>query len=491
MRTLAPCSGPSCPEHTLRPAPGASGTRVPAAGEVRREPPAPGPRYGFATLSVHPRGRAVQPRLAVGPAGDAFEREADRVAASVLRAAAGGPRSAQPLAAGVTPLGRGPAASPVGRADAAGPLESGLSAARGGGSPLAPEVRAFMEPRMGVDFGRVRVHTDARAARLNRGLGALAFTHGHDIYYGAGRAPGNDALTAHELTHVVQQAGAGPHAAAAPGVIQMMRACPPRLGADEATPTGWQSYHGNAAVFHCGFRGILEDRIPTPEDPQNECFYDHSGALVDQNHPYAGCGGTPNQYDSADSPVRHTVADTGGILYAGAPAFITSRVYDVVTAVNTGVRVVSAATQVMRSIGQGFSDAVALGVLTGIAVAEPGNWTFQGLPQRSRTHLRMMGAILTSAGLAATPETMLRNLTRRLGSFAITGLLDDIAADINQAQEARGPTAPRVTAAQLAELSMVQLVEFLRTQTLLQFVTAPEEIARIRLAEARAAAGTP
>ena len=47
---------------------------------------------------------------------------------------------------------------------------------------------------------------------MNREVGARAFTHGSDIYYGAGETPGNLALTAHELTHVVQQTGpaAGP-----------------------------------------------------------------------------------------------------------------------------------------------------------------------------------------------------------------------------------------------------------------------------------------
>jgi predicted chitinase len=42
---------------------------------------------------------------------------------------------------------------------------------------------------------------------MNRELGAQAFTHGSDIYFGAGKSPGNNELTAHELTHVVQQTG--------------------------------------------------------------------------------------------------------------------------------------------------------------------------------------------------------------------------------------------------------------------------------------------
>jgi hypothetical protein len=64
-----------------------------------------------------------------------------------------------------------------------------------------------MEPRFGTDFSGVRVHTGEAAVQMNRELNAQAFTHGQDLYFGAGKAPGKDALTAHELTHVVQQTG--------------------------------------------------------------------------------------------------------------------------------------------------------------------------------------------------------------------------------------------------------------------------------------------
>lgn len=73
---------------------------------------------------------------------------------------------------------------------------------------MPPAVRAFMEPRFGVDLGAVRVHTDAEAARMCRQVNAQAFASGGEIYFGAGRTPGNDTFTAHELTHALQQAGA-------------------------------------------------------------------------------------------------------------------------------------------------------------------------------------------------------------------------------------------------------------------------------------------
>ncbi len=86
-------------------------------------------------------------------------------------------------------------------------LESQLNGSKGSGSPLSDEVRGFMEPRFGADFSEVRVHTGTDAVQMNQGVNAQAFAHGKDVYFGAGKNPGNDALTAHELTHVVQQTG--------------------------------------------------------------------------------------------------------------------------------------------------------------------------------------------------------------------------------------------------------------------------------------------
>jgi hypothetical protein len=79
------------------------------------------------------------------------------------------------------------------------------------GQPVDGGTRAFMEDRFGHDFSQVRVHTDARAASSARAVGALAYTVGRHIVFGAGHyAPGTGEgrrILGHELAHVVQQRG--------------------------------------------------------------------------------------------------------------------------------------------------------------------------------------------------------------------------------------------------------------------------------------------
>lgn len=82
-------------------------------------------------------------------------------------------------------------------------------ALRSPGQPLDAQTRAFMEPRFGQDFSRVRVHSDAGAAESARSVNAHAYTVGRDVVFGPGHyAPHSSegrGLIAHELTHVVQQ----------------------------------------------------------------------------------------------------------------------------------------------------------------------------------------------------------------------------------------------------------------------------------------------
>jgi hypothetical protein len=84
-------------------------------------------------------------------------------------------------------------------------------ALRRAGQPLDTTTRGFMEPRFLHDFSRVRVHADDKAGESARAVNALAFTVGEDVVFATGRyAPSAEdgrRLLAHELAHVVQQAG--------------------------------------------------------------------------------------------------------------------------------------------------------------------------------------------------------------------------------------------------------------------------------------------
>ncbi|MEO5832491.1 MAG: DUF4157 domain-containing protein [Nakamurella sp.] len=79
----------------------------------------------------------------------------------------------------------------------------------GGGSPLAPEVQAEMQTRLGHDFSDVRVHDDSRAHESAKSVNAHAYTVGSNVVfqrdtYDPSSAAGKTML-AHELTHVIQQ----------------------------------------------------------------------------------------------------------------------------------------------------------------------------------------------------------------------------------------------------------------------------------------------
>jgi hypothetical protein len=83
------------------------------------------------------------------------------------------------------------------------------SVLRSPGREMEPATRREMESRIGFDFGRVRLHTDARAGESAQGLSARAYTVGSDVVFAPGKyAPQTTEgrhLLAHELTHVVQQ----------------------------------------------------------------------------------------------------------------------------------------------------------------------------------------------------------------------------------------------------------------------------------------------
>jgi hypothetical protein len=176
----------------------------------------------------------IQAKLTVGAANDRYEREADHVAAQVMRLPDQSAPIAQrvgeedelqakPLAASITPLIQRAEEDDelqaksvtAGAAFAPGAdFEDRLAMAHGGGAPLPKTTRDFMEARFGADFSGVRLHKGGEASKLNREISAQAFTRGRDIYLGAGKeeveSNAGRQLLAHELTHTIQQGAAAP-----------------------------------------------------------------------------------------------------------------------------------------------------------------------------------------------------------------------------------------------------------------------------------------
>lgn len=110
--------------------------------------------HDFTQVRSHAAPQAAS--LIIGPANDSYEQEAERVADSVMLSS--------PLEAAATPR---------------------------------------------YDFGKVRVHSDSRAAESARDVSAQAYTVGLDIVFGAGQYNPETSmgrkLLAHELAHTVHQ----------------------------------------------------------------------------------------------------------------------------------------------------------------------------------------------------------------------------------------------------------------------------------------------
>jgi Domain of unknown function (DUF4157) len=178
---------------------------------------------GWAQRSVSV-GARIQPKLEVGAADDAFEREADHVAQVVVD---GGMNDAVVTNAAPTETIQAKCASCEEEEKNPHPkirrkTKQGSNYAAGGeissndlsghaGAPLPNPIRAQMETAMGADFGGVRIHTGAHAAELSDRISAQAFTYRNQIFFNQGKfeTQGRQGrfLLAHELAHVVQQGG--------------------------------------------------------------------------------------------------------------------------------------------------------------------------------------------------------------------------------------------------------------------------------------------
>ncbi|MDZ8188798.1 MAG: DUF4157 domain-containing protein [Nostoc sp. ChiSLP02] len=169
----------------------------------------------------------IMAKLMIGPAGDKYEQEADRVAAQVVQRInapafvhSGKDETVQrqemETKNNEARLMRSPILqrrSSDGGMAATPDLEASINRARGSGRPMENNVRKRMEQGFGADFSGVKIHTNAQANQLNQSIQARAFTTGQNVFFRQGEynpgSQGGQELLAHELTHVVQQNGEG------------------------------------------------------------------------------------------------------------------------------------------------------------------------------------------------------------------------------------------------------------------------------------------
>lgn len=231
-------------------------TGVQRAGEEEEEPVQAKPLMEAVTRLAQRSAEEEEP-LQAKALQRAAEEEEELQAKPLQRAAEEEELQAKPLqrAAEEEELQMKPAVSPQGSFAPGQHFEGRLAAQQGRGQALPNDTRHFMERRFGADFSAVRVHTGGEAAVLNRQIYAQAFTHGNNIFFGAGKYdPGTAAgkrLLAHELTHTIQQTG-GAQRQVAPRLSRS-----PSRNVVQAKLLTAKEFAAQAAIERRGFFGRL------------------------------------------------------------------------------------------------------------------------------------------------------------------------------------------------------------------------------------------
>lgn len=229
--------------------------------QARSPPPQEDREESSSQTAANPRwvrlATRAQAKLSVSAPDDPSEREADSVAEQVMRMSAPQVQRACSACSGTGASTEDDPDPQIQRsADGGGePAEAadGIAGRLGSGRPLDPSVRSFFEPRYGVDFGAVRVHSDASADAAAKGVNALAFTLGRDVVFRSDQyAPHTESgrrLLAHELTHVVQQRGSVAR-------VQREAACPARATGEVARSKTAGGILTNDVVFTSAARRL-------------------------------------------------------------------------------------------------------------------------------------------------------------------------------------------------------------------------------------------
>jgi len=223
----------------------------------------------------------IQPRLAIGPVDDPYEREADAMAGAVMRMTS-------------TPFIQRKCAAcekedkKVQRKESGAGSDAGISYAvdqtlRSGGQQLDKSTRSFMESRFGYDFSQVQIHNNPLAHRSSSEINALAYTHGNHIVFGVGKyrpeTEGGKQLLAHELTHVVQQ-GSSIHLKRSIQRLECEKpgAAPPRSPQESKNPIDKRA---QAVIDLAANKGKNEDKAVAVVTDVICNYYPDDAAIVD------------------------------------------------------------------------------------------------------------------------------------------------------------------------------------------------------------------
>jgi hypothetical protein len=144
-------------------------------------------------------------------------------------------------------------------------------ATAGGGAALPAATQKTMQRAFSADFSAVRIHTGAAPNRVASGLDARALTTGNDILFRSGafqpQTPGGERLLAHELAHVVQQAGGLPRAAIDGGPADPLERAA-EMAADHAVTAGLVAGVVPApSTHHDGGNRIQRQLLGEPIEP--------------------------------------------------------------------------------------------------------------------------------------------------------------------------------------------------------------------------------
>ena len=421
------------------------------------------------------------------------------------------------------------------------PLESRITSLKGSGSALPESARSFFEPRFGSDFSEVRVHSGGAAHELARSVNAHAFTVGRDIVFGSRRfAPESEPgkrLLAHELTHVVQQTGSSrsnpdrswkidrapaidnPVKLARPGgnvqrdqadprtedpnFLMCLALCeigiPPDLwrtvvnemlsaaseeyrqrNGDMRGSQEFQRWRAEFAVWS-DFNKLKAVVVFLGESKVGPLTIEHAGAMALRRAlltRLAGAGVREAAIVTASQIIRKVAAFIEVAVAAGCATYCGgTAVARALISFSTGaMEAVANFASALGQAGSALSQAIGRQILIARITMDPSNWNVSALPTRSRAHLQAIGLAFR---LAFTPDDFFTHMARRLDSYNIANILNELSADINATLQGRGGFVQMIsfTPQFTGSLTPIQLVNILKDYHLLAFTESPETLA--------------